>query len=246
MGIMNLFKKKSPSHEEKVAAAYKCFKADMVEMVFPGKHKQAGCVVTSLAKICGYSLESCDAKRYFDLLSIYTDILIRRVITQTSNEMIVASLQTKHKEIVTTAEKARMIVAYTFLNMNDNNYTIADASAMELVKGMAGALAEQEQVVAGNDAAAAKNTSDPDYGLVVQKPIYTHGIGGSKAYLSRLKTIDGVELTWERAGSTSCDGVKGIIDIYEGYLPSGKLYKTLYVNMYGSTDSKTAPAGFKF
>lgn len=43
----------------------------------------------------------------------------------------------------------------------------------------------------------------------------------------------------------SVDGINGMIDIYEGYLPSGKRYKTLYVNMYGTANSTTAPKGFK-
>ena len=62
--------------------------------------------------------------------------------------------------------------------------------------------------------------------------------------MEELKTTLGEKLTWNRKGSTSVEGVNGIIDIYESTLPSGKPYKTLYVNMYGSTNSKRIPKGF--
>ena len=63
---MGLFTKKLPSHEEKLSLAYRGFKQDMVEMIFPGKKQQADCVVRSLAVITATNLNSCDAKDYFD------------------------------------------------------------------------------------------------------------------------------------------------------------------------------------
>ena len=37
MGLFDRFKAKKPTHAEKVNLAYKCYKADLVEAVFPGK-----------------------------------------------------------------------------------------------------------------------------------------------------------------------------------------------------------------
>jgi len=75
-------------------------------------------------------------------------------------------------------------------------------------------------------------------------PIYTNGVNGSNKYLEGLKTALGEKLTWKRVGSTSAEGVNGLIDIYVSTLPSGKEYKTLYLNMYGSSNSKKVPKGF--
>jgi hypothetical protein len=35
-----------------------------------------------------------------------------------------------------------------------------------------------------------------------------------------------------------------MIDIYDTFLPSGELYKTIYINMYGEKESKVVPKGF--
>lgn len=48
----------------------------------------------------------------------------------------------------------------------------------------------------------------------------------------------------DRRGSTGVEGVHGIIDIYDTYLPSGQFYKTIYINMYGAKTSTAAPDRF--
>jgi len=91
------------------------------------------------------------------------------------------------------------------------------------------------------------NEGDADFGLVPEKPIYTlalESVDGEREYLNRLYTEDGVKVKWERQGSTSVEGVGGMIDIYNTYLPSGEFYKTIYINMYGAKKSETAPIGF--
>jgi len=103
--------------------------------------------------------------------------------------------------------------------------------------------------LAANDIAANRglcdsNVDDPQYGLVPSKPIYTAFIEGEKEYLSSLRTLDGETLTWERKGSMAVMGINGMVDIYETYLPSGDLYKTLYLNMYCDKTSRTPPTGF--
>lgn len=92
------------------------------------------------------------------------------------------------------------------------------------------------------------NESDDDFGLDRTKPIYTHAlksVDGEIEYLDKLRTEDGQKIKYNRRGSTSVEGVKGIIDIYDIYLTSGEHYKTIYINMYGAKDSRSAPKGFK-
>lgn len=93
------------------------------------------------------------------------------------------------------------------------------------------------------------NEADADFGLVPEKPIFTLAfklVEGEKEYLNKLYTINGEKIKYDRQGSIGVDGIHGIIDIYDTYLPSGELYKTIYINMYGAKCSSRAPAGFSF
>lgn len=91
-----------------------------------------------------------------------------------------------------------------------------------------------------------KWNNDPEYGLIVEKPIFTKWIDEQKKYVNSLCTAQGESLEWQRLGSTHCDGISGQTDIYLSTLKSGETYKTIYVNMYGSETSTTAPQGFSF
>ena len=91
------------------------------------------------------------------------------------------------------------------------------------------------------------NEDDADFGLVPEKPIYTLAlqlVDGEEEYLNQLYTVNGEKIKYNRLGSTGVDGINGMIDIYETYLPSGQPYKTLFINMYGAKRSTKAPAGF--
>ena len=91
------------------------------------------------------------------------------------------------------------------------------------------------------------NEGDSDFGLVPEKPIFTlalMSVDGEKEYLNSLYTANGEKIKYNRLGSTSVDGINGMIDIYETFLPSGQPYKTIYINMYGAKKSTKAPAGF--
>lgn len=88
---------------------------------------------------------------------------------------------------------------------------------------------------------------DVDFGLVQHKPIYTSAlmlIDGEIEYLNRLYTEAGDKITWNRQGSVVVDDINGIIDVYDTFLPSGELYETIYINMYGAEESRKAPKGF--
>lgn len=69
-------------------------------------------------------------------------------------------------------------------------------------------------------------------------------VDGEREYLNQLYTENGVKIKWNRRGSTSVNGINGIIDVYDTYLPSGEPYKTIYINMYGAKKSEKAPVGF--
>ena len=244
MGLFDIFKKKQPTHSEKVDLAYRCYKPEMVGMIYPGGKAQAEKIITSLSKIYNVNLEASDAKKYYDILSTYSDVVIRKVVTQSADDHIVTSRQVKHGDLINNKETAQKALAFVTLNMNNNDFAIETDEDMTALDFMADAFSQMEEAKNQNVDAENDNLDDPEYGLVVTKPIYTNGVNGSYAYLEELKTTLGEKLTWNRKGSTSVEGVNGIIDIYESTLPSGKPYKTLYVNMYGSTNSKRIPKGF--
>ena len=124
-----------------------------------------------------------------------------------------------------------------------------DSSSDPLKAIMEAQAKETIRVMEANRAAQPNNENDPEFGLVPEKPIFTLAteiVDGQRTYLGKLRTLNGDKITWKRLGSTSVEGINGMIDIYETYLPSGAPYKTLYINMYGARTSKTAPAGFCF
>ena len=93
------------------------------------------------------------------------------------------------------------------------------------------------------------NENDSDFGLVPEKPIYTlalMSVDGETEYLDKLHTVNGQKIKYKRRGSMNVDGINGLIDIYDTYLPSGQPYKTIYINMYGAKKSTKVPVGFIF
>ena len=106
---------------------------------------------------------------------------------------------------------------------------------------------ETLKAMGANKQSQPNNESDANFGLIPEKPIYTFAlksVDGETEYLNKLYTENCEKIKWSRRGSTGANGIHGIIDIYDTYLPSGQFYKTIYINMYGSKTSAAAPKGF--
>ena len=86
---------------------------------------------------------------------------------------------------------------------------------------------------------------DPEYGLVKEKPVYTNGVNATYLYVNSLYTDKGERLKWKRIGSTSADGIKGAIDVFDSTLLSGQPYKRIYICMFGSSNPTTVPQGLR-
>jgi len=241
---MGLFKKKLPSHEEKLSLAYRAFKQDMVEMIFPGKKQQADCVVRSLAVITSTNLNACTAKDYFDILSVFSGVLIRRVVTHSDDSHIIAMLQQKHGNYVKSKSVAQKVLTYCKLNMNNNSFVLSSKKDFEALDMLVSLFASNENIAKGNSIAQTENLKDPQYGLIPEKPIYAKSVSGSEQYLGKLRTESGDRITWKRRGATFVSGVNGMVDIYNCFDPSGKKCGTIYINMYGTQNSNVAPTGF--
>ena len=151
------------------------------------------------------------------------------------------------KEVAIEPQPIAVIVAPSSEDQTAFNMDKTMNAKDPLKEFMAQQAQETIRVMETNRTAQPNNEGDPEFGLVPEKPIYTIAtdiVEGQRAYLSKLRTVNGEKITWNRRGSTSVDGVHGMIDIYETFLPSGQQYKTLYINMYGAKKSISAPNGF--
>lgn len=243
MGLFDIFKKKPPTHEEKVALAHRCYKPEMVNLFFPGKTKQVSNIIVSLAKIYGINLESLTAKGYYDILAAFSDVLIRRTITNSSDEHIVMSLQVKHGDYIKNADIAEKVLAYCKLNMNDNSFVLDSNDKMKLLENCSGSMTEDENLSVQN-LENQENAEDEMYGLCMKKPIYANSHDDAEMFLNQLKSSLGEDLTWEQRETLDVEEIGGKVIVYNSSLPSGKSYKTIYVNEHGINADKRVPKGF--
>lgn len=244
MGLFDVFQKKPPTHEEKLDLAYRYYKPDMVGMVFPGGKRQVNKIICSIAKLVSKNLSTLDAKDYYDLLSIYSDVLIHRVVTHSTDDSIISSLLVKHSQDIRNKAVAQRTLAYCTINMNNHDFCLDSAESMIALRVFENVLSQNEQIAQSNSDAQTKNLDDPDYGLVPEKPIYVNGVEGSEVYLKTLRLSSGESLFWKRTQSLTVDNINGMVDVYEVTLSSGKPYKTIYLNMYATKNSTKAPQGF--
>ncbi len=113
----------------------------------------------------------------------------------------------------------------------------------EFLKGLLKEMAEDTASnMKINDIIKNKTINFETYGLVKEDPIFTCMVDGSEKYLSNLMTDKCEPLTYKRIASTSSSNITGMTDIYELYLDN-KIYKTIYINMYSSENSRIAPKG---
>jgi hypothetical protein len=84
-----------------------------------------------------------------------------------------------------------------------------------------------------------------EVGIDVNNPVPTKFVTGTNSYLSRVRTLDGNPISFERAGSVSAPHVENMIDRYSIKNSKGQDLGCIYISMYHKRNSKKAPAGFK-
>lgn len=245
MRLFNSFKS-TMSHEEKVDQAYKCYKSEIVDIIFPHGKTQASNIIISLSKLLNSELSTITASGYYNLLVIYSEIWIRKTITNSPDEDILLILLDKHSDVIKSRNIAQSVLAFCVLNLKNNAFSLNTADDFEVLKSVDGLFMHNRNIAQSNETAQLENTSDPEFGLVPTKPIYTKGVEGSTKYLNSLETPTGEQIVWKRTKSLWFADINGMVDVYDISLSSGNLYKTLYINMYGTKAPTTAPAGFVF
>ncbi len=256
MGIFQRFgkeqKKEELTHEQKLDAAYRKIDAvnsrlipGFTEMTFPGGKAQAATIIEAMSKICGVKLDNCDEGMYHNMLSAYVTTKVDMSFLHYADIDFIGNLVRRYGGLVKNRETAMKVAGLVSAMDKNPFFEMKTEADIEYVNDFVRICTDMEKQASENVGAEEENLCDEDYGLVKTKPIYTHGIGGSNEYLGALETSDGVSLSWSRRGSTPVDGVNGIVDIYDSSLPDGSEYKTLFINMYGTANSKVIPKGFR-
>ncbi len=234
----------SHDHKKKLNHALKRYNTESVRQIFPSGKDQADAILFSLAELLKINLSNMDESGYHNLLTIYSDIWIRKNTMHHSDERIISSLTVKHSNYIKTKDTAKKVLLYCSMNMENHLFSLKTSEHRDIFNAFDEVIEENKRITEKNEAASTQNIDDPNYGLTPGKPIYTNGVEGSNQYLSSLTTVHGEKITWERYGSMSVSSVDGMIDVYDIYV-SGKFYKKIYINMYSPSNSTHAPDGFK-
>lgn len=83
-----------------------------------------------------------------------------------------------------------------------------------------------------------------EYGYDITNPIPVKTVFGNIAYLSRLRTLDGVKVEYERIGSSKSPISDHPVDGYEIFA-GGQKVAVLYIDPYNKKNSRKAPRNFK-
>lgn len=240
--IMKILGKASSSrHEENITVLYASCPPAMVKHVFRGGREQVSTIIKSLAEICHAKLRASDWKTYEELYSVFITVFSRSVVTQHSYEDVADMLQTEHSAFIRDEETAFKAIAYIEINWQLPEFDLSSSYNRELLDARVLQIKKPRE----NRAAQDKYLNDPEYGLVKEKPVYTCDVRGSEEYLAGLLAENGQKLKWKRRGSVYVEKLGDQIDVYDSWLPSGKAYKTIYIDMYGTKNSTKAPNGFK-
>lgn len=226
-----------------VSKVYKGFKADRVHIILPGGEGQAKRIIKSIALILEEDSSRYNATKCEKVLQVYVSIFSRIILNQMNEERIRLSILAKEKELVSESNVDR-IIAFTTITMHSPDFELSTAQDDELIKLITDYSAASKDNQNKNEGVKNYHIGEEDYGLVLNKPVYTSSINGSNHYLSNLRSELGEKLTWDRMGSYVVSDVDGMVDQYEMYLPSGELYRSIYINMYSKTTAKDVPKGF--
>lgn len=240
------FQDQQKDHQRKVSAAYRLIDPKQVKEILPGGKAQADAIIRSFAIILQIDLYQQDTKMYMQLLYMFVRIWIRSKKVPETDNQIRDMLLSKYGDCIHDANVDRILM-FAQISMKSPRFSLTDPKDAAFLAEMAATTYENRQISRRNEKIADRYIADPEYGLIPTKPIYTDGVIGSYSYLNSLCTDAGEPLRWERLSSSFADGIDGLIDCYELYLKAdGKPYGKLYLNLYALSNSKTAPAGYKF
>ena len=84
-----------------------------------------------------------------------------------------------------------------------------------------------------------------EFGLSLSNPIPCRSILGSRVYLERLRTLEGIKVYCQRIGSYHSDVTRYPVDGYAVSHTNGTALATLYVSAYQKRNSERPPLNFR-
>lgn len=87
------------THAEKTRYAYESYREEIVDRLFPGGVEQAGGIITDLAGILGIDLENCGAGRYEEILNLYSETYVGRVMNDKAKTDIASDLRRRYRKL---------------------------------------------------------------------------------------------------------------------------------------------------
>lgn len=132
MGLFDFFKN-TKTHEQKLDLAYRCFKPDMVGVVFVNEKKQANEVIIKLAEILHIDLDKKSELEYYEILQVYAYMVIKILIAKADEENTVKGLQVSHAKYVKNETMAKETLDFFLQNYSENikmkqNFDVSDDS----------------------------------------------------------------------------------------------------------------------
>lgn len=119
MRLFNLFKN-TKTHEQKLELAYRCFKPEMVGVVFVNEKEQANEVIIKLAKILQIELDKKSELEYYEILQVYAYMVIKILIAKADEENTVKGLQVSHAKYVKNEMMAKETLNFFLQNYSEN------------------------------------------------------------------------------------------------------------------------------
>ncbi len=245
MGFFDFFKKKPLTHWDKLSAAYKAYRAEYVDMIFPGGINQADTVIKSLAQILDIELSTKTEREYFDILSIYSSVIVRHHGMKMSTGGVRMSLFNKYGRFVKTLEEADLVISFCAMNAVNPNFIVDSAETVDLVRDFG---KTQDSAKSKRDIIfESQNPERDDFGYSLDNPVCTSSVEQSNKYLARLETEEGEKLAWLRTRSyflCECNNATNVsVDEYQLYL-YGEEHSQIYICPY-ARDSAYVPRGMK-
>ncbi|MDR0844847.1 MAG: hypothetical protein LBN71_06465 [Tannerella sp.] len=82
-----------------------------------------------------------------------------------------------------------------------------------------------------------------EFGLEITNPVPVYTIVGNSIYLERLRTMDGIKVTYKRTSTMHAPNIPSIIDEYRIFVHDKEITK-LYICPFNKKNSNKAPKGF--
>jgi hypothetical protein len=228
---------------------YEELAADTRDKLYPGKAEYMTVIFSKLAPVfyAETQLDELMSEQIKFINSFHVNVFSRRIMTRMATGWSIEDANTsiirQYPHLSLDTVQQAINVSMEFLNKQFPQVENRDKELSQLAT-MRDQVTGLEQNAKSNEAVINLHINDPEYGLIPNKPIFTAGFPGERAYVDRLISSDGRSIKYQRVGSKEVDGLYGPVDIFRLCDSDGR-ETTIYISLYANTTSEKAPAGFE-